>query len=924
MQLARASALCAAALLCGCPGAIVVDAVVDDAGSGPGPAPVGPPTALRIDGLPAQGATIAVGDSVPLRAMALYSDGIERDASDKAVFSASPRAILSIDAATHVLRGLARGDGAVEVSLPPLRATASVRVRNAGEETTVRIEVAPSTATIAPGVGVQLRATATQADGSQRAATDLVSWATSDAAICTVVGGFVTGMAGGSCTVTAQLGALTASSAITVQDLTVAALAVSPASATVARGETVQLLATATMSDGSARDVTRTAAWTVDAPSTASVVEGRVSGLAVGTAGVTATLSGTSAKATVTVSDARVLGVSIVPPAFSLPLGLSQQCRAVAVFADGTSSEVTGQADWKSESNAIATVEGGLVRSVAPGRVRITATFRSVSGIALATVTGAQLVQLGLLPPSLTLPIGTSGRLRAFGVFTDRSIREVSGEAVWSVGDPGIATVDPTGLVSGLAKGNTEVKAALSGLSATAAVSVTDAELTRILVGPVTMALPVGMSGRFNATGIYSDNTLRDVTGDATWSSSDAAVATISNALGSRGLATATGQGTAQIAAKIGSIASLPATLTVTAATLLGVRLVPERLVIPQGLTLLVRLLARYSDGSEFDLTDNSTFVSDNPQVATVVGSGPGAGFITGIAQGRANITGTLGGQSAIAQVQVVQAQLQALRIMGPTQLKVGETVQLRAFGRFQGGPAEFDVTLLCQWSSLQPQVARFIPNLPGVLQAVGPGQASVTAALQGIFATHNVSVSQATPTSIAVIDDEVTIPVQLTRQLIAVATYSDGTKADVTLAADWASSDNGIAIAGNAGIGKGLVTAVSPGATTVTASVGNVAGKGKVTVVDAKAKSVIVTPTNPTVPPNTRGFQFYATGLFDDGQYYDLTRTASWSSDTPEVCVVFDSPPALKGRADIFAPGGATITARFGTLKGSTFLTSR
>ena len=52
---------------------------------------------------------------------------------------------------------------------------------------------------------------------------------------------------------------------------------------------------------------------------------------------------------------ARVLGVSVTPPNFALPAGLDQQCRALAVFADGTSADVTAQADWTSDKPGVAT-----------------------------------------------------------------------------------------------------------------------------------------------------------------------------------------------------------------------------------------------------------------------------------------------------------------------------------------------------------------------------------------------------------------------------------------------------------------------------------------------------------------------------------------------------------------------------------------
>jgi hypothetical protein len=60
---------------------------------------------------------------------------------------------------------------------------------------------------------------------------------------------------------------------------------------------------------------------------------------------------------------------------------------------------------------------------------------------------------------------------------------------------------------------------------------------------------------QYTATGHFSDNTTQDITKSVTWSSSDTSVATISNQLGSKGLATTDGvTGTTVITATLGNI----------------------------------------------------------------------------------------------------------------------------------------------------------------------------------------------------------------------------------------------------------------------------------------------------------------------------------------------------------------------------------
>ena len=67
----------------------------------------------------------------------------------------------------------------------------------------------------------------------------------------------------------------------------------------------------------------------------------------------------------------------------------------------------------------------------------------------------------------------------------------------------------------------------------------TAATLVSIEVTPADPSIANGTTQQFTATGTYTDASTQDLTAAVTWSSSDEGVATISNAGGSEGLATA-------------------------------------------------------------------------------------------------------------------------------------------------------------------------------------------------------------------------------------------------------------------------------------------------------------------------------------------------------------------------------------------------
>jgi hypothetical protein len=72
-----------------------------------------------------------------------------------------------------------------------------------------------------------------------------------------------------------------------------------------------------------------------------------------------------------------------------------------------------------------------------------------------------------------------------------------------------------------------------------------------LVMTPARPSVPAGHTQQFVATGMFGDGTTRDLTDQAAWASSMTAVAQISNADGSRGLATGLTTGTTDISATL-------------------------------------------------------------------------------------------------------------------------------------------------------------------------------------------------------------------------------------------------------------------------------------------------------------------------------------------------------------------------------------
>jgi uncharacterized protein YjdB len=244
------------------------------------------------------------------------------------------------------------------------------------------VEVAPSEAEIAVGAAVQLTATAKDA-GDAVLPDRPAAWTSSDPAVAQVnATGRVTGVVAGTAAITATIEGKTASASISVVQQAVATVEVSPNPASVAVQQNLQLTATLKAADGT--ELTgRTVVWETSNQGVATVNQnGRVSGVAPGSATITARSEGKSGNTalTVTQTQAPVATVEISPSSLiRVPVGGTQQYTATLKAADGT--VLTGRAiSWSSSNQTVATINAsGLATGRAPGSVTITATSEGKS-----------------------------------------------------------------------------------------------------------------------------------------------------------------------------------------------------------------------------------------------------------------------------------------------------------------------------------------------------------------------------------------------------------------------------------------------------------------------------------------------------------------------------------------------------------------
>jgi hypothetical protein len=274
--------------------------------------------------------------------------------------------------------------------------------------------------------------------------------------------------------------------------------------------------------------------------------------------------------------------------------------------------------------------------------------------------------------------------------------------------------------------------------------------LVSLALQPLNPSLAPGGGQQFIATGIYSDGSTQDLTVSASWTSSNTAVATISNASGTNGRATAVAAGTATITATVGVVAG-STTLTVTSATLMSLSISPANPSIALGTALQFAATGTYSDGSTQNLTATAIWASSNTAVATISNAALSRGRATSTATGTTAISASFSGVSGSTALTVTPPVLISLAIKPANRtIALGASQQCAAAGTYTDNSTQ-DLTTAATWTSSDVSVAT-ISNAAGTkgrAASVNDGTTTITAAAGGVSASTTLRVTSGPPINV-------------------------------------------------------------------------------------------------------------------------------------------------------------------------------
>ncbi|MBE0597017.1 MAG: Ig-like domain-containing protein [Desulfuromonadales bacterium] len=358
--------------------------------------------------------------------------------------------------------------------------------------------------------------------------------------------------------------------------------------------------------------------------------------------------------------------------------------------------------------------------------------------------------------------------------------------------------------------------------------------LTGITIDSARGDIPFGFTIQFTAEGDFSGAFSRDITTDATWSSSDPALLTFDDP--NRGLGRGVAPGPVTVFANLNGAEGI-FSFTVSNATLQSIAVTPNPAGVAKGGTQRFQAIGTFSDSLTLDITSDVTWSSAGVTIATVEAGGLAKGVDLGSTEIIATYSGITPAVTGAATLTVTAPSVTGIRLSPePPILIVNETWELSALRVLSDDTTEPVASAV--WSSSHTNIAT-VDAATGVVTARAVGTTTISAAdaVSGLTGTATVTVGAVNSIEVtpAVTTDDQIISIGESLQLRATATMSNNTTRDITSVATWTLSNNQTQAVSLDSAVRGRVIGNAAGVADVTANVGTgdqrVSGTIRITV---------------------------------------------------------------------------------------------
>lgn len=461
------------------------------------------------------------------------------DAAASIQWSSSNAQVASVDE-NGLVTANAAGEAVITAKAGDKSASCSVRVTNPLTGITIVSEDGRDTLNKGQTLQLSVQYEPADAEGDKTAA-----WTSSDPSVAEIDGnGLVTALKDGTTTITATVGSLTDTFAITVQEVPLVSISLNKTETLIHRGESEKL--TVSYNPENTTD-DRRVTWTSSDPSSVTVdADGNVTAAALGGAVITAKVGNHTAQCVVSV-DAPLQSIEPEQTEISMIKNQTAEIRYTLNPSDTTSDKTVTMTS--SDESVVTVDENGVLTAKSAGSAVITLSgAEGITAQVNVTVTEIPIDSVVLSRQSVTVERGETAELTA--AITPADTTDEDTTITWTSSDESVVTVNPAKSESGEAvtiqatdKGGRAVITAETANGKTAQCEVH----VPIHMESIELGDPFDMlRGQTTTLEVTYNPENTDDDRDVTWTSSDPSVASVD---AETGVIKALKEGTAEITA---------------------------------------------------------------------------------------------------------------------------------------------------------------------------------------------------------------------------------------------------------------------------------------------------------------------------------------------------------------------------------------
>lgn len=567
--------------------------------------------------------------------------------------------------------------------------------------------------------------------------------------------------------------------------------------------------------------------------------------------------------------------------------------QAQAVDNDGSSNDVTANADWTSSSTSVVTVAAGKLTLVGKGTSTISAKYKGLTASYKVSVVSPY--DELKIEPAEDLPEGdiemTIGeddlQLNALAKPTSNSAQDkVTDQADWKSSAPSVVSVDK-GKIKALATGQAKITVSYRGVTADINVLVRT-KYEALLISPSndqTLFVndePVQIKAFVRNEINRSNND--DVTSGASWESSNPLAVTVKN-----GLITPKLAGTSTIKVKyMGLTREIKVTVFPTITKIATDKISLELF---KGESVSVpKVTATTLDEKEQDYTSNIVWTSNDTNTLTIEN-----GKLVAKATGKVTLTGKLGKADPIViEVLVQEKVLVLLPEVENFSVVMGKQQELTKVTAVRENGDEEDVTDKIEWSLTGSNAVIKDGKIKGLVKG--------TATLKGTYLNQTLKLPVTVEPQISKIivePESIELSLKKSKSIKVTGIYINGTKVNLSSKVNWVSSNMNVAT-----ISGTSVKGIGEGTTALTGSYQGISLKVDIKVVPNLLKLTASEKKLVLAPGAIKTVDLIAE--YDTGKTPEVTGSAVWKSSKPSVAKV------TAGKIEAIAKGNTTIKAKF------------